>query len=60
MIRGANRQDIFHDNEDRSRFLETLNNVKITSEIKVYGWCLMNNHVHDSATHVRLAQELRA
>lgn len=46
MIRGANRQEIFHDDEDRLRFLETLDRIKITSEIKVYGWCLMNNHVH--------------
>ncbi|MEG6521527.1 REP-associated tyrosine transposase [Desulfotomaculum sp. 1211_IL3151] len=46
MIRGANRQEIFHDDEDRLRFLETLGRIKITSEVKVYGWCLMNNHVH--------------
>lgn len=46
MIRGANRQEIFHDDEDRLRFLDTLNKVKITSEMNVYGWCLMNNHFH--------------
>ncbi|MEG6521518.1 transposase [Desulfotomaculum sp. 1211_IL3151] len=46
MVRGANRQEIFHDDEDRLRFLETLDRIKITSEMKVYGWCLMNNHVH--------------
>lgn len=46
MIRGANKQEIFHDNEDRSRFLEILSEIKTISEIKVYGWCLMNNHVH--------------
>ena len=46
MVRGANRQEIFHDDSDRLRFLEILNRVKITSEMQVYGWCLMNNHVH--------------
>ncbi|KJS19221.1 MAG: transposase [Clostridiaceae bacterium BRH_c20a] len=46
MIRGANRQEIFHDDKDRLRFLDTLNKVKTTSKMQVYGWCLMNNHVH--------------
>ncbi|NMB01025.1 MAG: transposase [Firmicutes bacterium] len=46
MMRGANKQEIFHDHEDRLRFLESLNKVKEISEIKVYGWCLMNNHIH--------------
>ncbi|HHY64551.1 MAG TPA: transposase [Clostridiaceae bacterium] len=46
MIRGANKQEIFHDNEDRSVFLDMLKEVKSISDIKVYGWCLMNNHVH--------------
>ncbi|AOT71872.1 transposase [Geosporobacter ferrireducens] len=46
MIRGANRQEIFHDEEDRSRFLELLNKYKIKAKIKVFGWCLMDNHIH--------------
>ncbi|NLD46256.1 MAG: transposase [Clostridiaceae bacterium] len=46
MLRGANRQEIFHDDEDNTRFLETLNRYKDKSEISVYGWCLMGNHVH--------------
>lgn len=46
MIRGANRQEIFHDIEDNLRFLETLNKIKTMSEIKVHGWCLMDNHLH--------------
>jgi len=46
MIRGANKQEIFHDDEDRLKFLEILDKVKKVSGIKVYGWCLMNNHVH--------------
>lgn len=46
MIRGVNRQEIFHDDEDRLRFLGTLNKIKVASQMQVYGWCLMNNHVH--------------
>ncbi|RCX08178.1 REP element-mobilizing transposase RayT [Anaerobacterium chartisolvens] len=46
MLRGANRQEIFHDDEDCRRFLETLDRYKKKSGVKVYGWCLMGNHVH--------------
>jgi putative transposase len=46
ILRGANRQELFHDDKDRLRFLETLLKVKIRSAMKVYGWCLMHNHVH--------------
>ncbi len=44
--RGANRQDIFHDEEDRIRYLEILLKYKMMVEIKIYAWCLMDNHVH--------------
>lgn len=46
IVRGANRQEIFHDDDDRIKFLETLQKVKIKAEMKVYAWCLMGNHVH--------------
>ena len=46
IIRGANRQEIFHDDEDCVRFLETLERYKKEAGIKVYGWCLMGNHIH--------------
>jgi putative transposase len=46
MLRGINRQEIFHDDIDRVRFLETLKKYKKKCEMKVYGWCLMNNHIH--------------
>lgn len=46
IIRGANRQEIFHDDQDCLRFLETLERYKSKTEIKIYGWCLMNNHIH--------------
>ena len=46
IIRGANRQEIFHDDEDRIRFLDTIERYKTSFKIKIYGWCLMGNHVH--------------
>jgi REP element-mobilizing transposase RayT len=46
MVRGINRQDIFHDDEDREKFLATLKRVKEISQCQVYGYCLMDNHVH--------------
>lgn len=46
ILRGANRQDIFHDEEDRMKFLEVLEKYKQKTEIEIYGWCLMDNHVH--------------
>jgi putative transposase len=46
MLRGANRQEIFHDDEDNIRFLETLDRYKQKSKMKLYGWCLMGNHIH--------------
>jgi REP element-mobilizing transposase RayT len=41
MHRGANRQELFHDEEDRIRFLEILARCKEESGMKVHGWCLM-------------------
>ena len=47
MLRGANRKDIFHDDKDRIRYLNTLNKYKNNGKaFQVYGWCLMNNHIH--------------
>ena len=46
ILRGANRQEIFHDDDDSTRFLETIEKYKKQVEIIVYGWCLMSNHLH--------------
>lgn len=46
IVRGANRQEIFHDDDDRIKFLDILYKVKIISGMKVFAWCLMGNHVH--------------
>lgn len=46
MLRGANRQDIFYDDEDRVKYIQTLEGYKDASEYKIYGYCLMSNHIH--------------
>ncbi|MGD6875668.1 transposase [Bacillus infantis] len=46
IVRGANRQEIFHDEEDRIKFLDSLRKYKRRTGIKLYAWCLMGNHVH--------------
>lgn len=46
MLRGVNRQEIFHDDEDCIKILEIIEKYKRRAEMKVYAWCLMNNHVH--------------
>jgi len=44
--RGANRQEIFHEEEDCMFFLDRLERVKKKAGISVYAWCLMSNHIH--------------
>ncbi len=46
MVRGINRQDIFHDDEDRLRYLTTLDRFTRQGKLTVFGFCLMDNHVH--------------
>ncbi|MEN6327680.1 MAG: transposase [Syntrophomonas sp.] len=46
VLRGINRQDIFYDEEDFQHFLETIEVKKESSQFALYGYCLMNNHVH--------------
>lgn len=46
MLRGINKQDIFYDEEDKLRCIETLNKYKNICSYKVYGYCLMSNHIH--------------
>lgn len=46
MVRGINQQDIFEDDEDRQRYLETIARFKEELNFEVYAYCLMNNHVH--------------
>ncbi|MCM3602219.1 transposase [Robertmurraya korlensis] len=46
ILRGINKQIIFEEDDDRRRFLETLGRYKIQCNFKLYGYCLMDNHVH--------------
>lgn len=46
MIRGNEKKDIFYDEEDRARFLDTLFKMKADGNYQVYAYCLMSNHVH--------------
>ena len=46
MLRGINRQTIFEDDEDKIKFLQTLQKYKDISHYKIYSYCLMDNHVH--------------
>ena len=46
MLRGTNRQEIYHDDEDNDKFLKILSWNKKKCGFYIYGWCLMGNHVH--------------
>jgi REP element-mobilizing transposase RayT len=46
MLRGNEKKDIFYDDEDRARFVETLIKMKADGNYQVYAYCLMDNHVH--------------
>lgn len=46
MIRGNERKDIFLDEEDKRRFIDTLDRMKGQKGFTIYSYCLMNNHVH--------------
>jgi REP element-mobilizing transposase RayT len=46
ILRGVNRQNIFEDDKDRQKLMETIGYYKEISSYKLYGYCLMNNHIH--------------
>ena len=46
ILRGTNRGEVFHDDEDKDKFLKIIYKYKKIIKFKVYGWCLMDNHVH--------------
>lgn len=46
MLRGINKQTIFEDDEDKTKFLETVNKYKDICKYQIYSYCLMDNHVH--------------
>ncbi|MDF2548906.1 MAG: transposase [Anaerosolibacter sp.] len=46
MLRGIDKRNTFLDDEDRMKFIEKLLKAERTAGFKLYGYCLMNNHVH--------------
>ena len=44
--RGHNRNAVFVADEDYQFYLENLREWKEALAIKLYGWCLMTNHIH--------------
>lgn len=46
MLRGIDGRNIFIDNEDREKFIKTLYKAKEKGKFLLYGYCLMDNHVH--------------
>lgn len=46
MLRGINRQNIFEEDEDRIRFLNTMVRYKELSGFKLHAFVLMSNHIH--------------
>ena len=46
IIRGINKQDIFLDNFDKSKFFKELKMTKEEYKYEIYAYVLMNNHIH--------------
>lgn len=46
MLRGINKQTIFESNDDKYQLLYTLKRLVDTKKFILYGYCLMDNHVH--------------
>lgn len=44
--RGHNRRAVFVTDRDRLTYLETLREFRAELDLKIYGYCLMTNHVH--------------
>ena len=50
IVRGNDRQVIFHSDEDRSYFLERLGQARAHRQCDIHAFVLMDNHVHILAT----------
>lgn len=46
MLRGIDKRLIFMDDEDKKKFMKGLVKAKELSGFKLYGYCLMDNHIH--------------
>ncbi len=46
ILRGINKQDIYFDNNDREKMLNTLQRFQNETDVKICAYCLMTNHIH--------------
>ena len=46
MLRGIDKRYVFLDDEDRMKFIENIIKAKEAGKFKIYGYCLMDNHIH--------------
>lgn len=46
MFRGLNKQNIFSENKDYIKFIDILSLNKDKTDLQIYAYCLMPNHVH--------------
>lgn len=46
LLRGAEKQDIFIDNEDKTRILQILKDKKQDKAFFIYAYCILSNHIH--------------
>ena len=46
LIRGIGKQNIFEDDEDRQRFIDTMKRYKKELKFEIHAYCIMGNHVH--------------
>ncbi|MBQ7669299.1 MAG: transposase [Clostridia bacterium] len=46
MLRGINQQQIFIEDEDYKDILEAIKESKESTDVKIYAYCLMGNHLH--------------
>lgn len=46
MLRGIDKRNIFFDDQDRTKFIENIMKARDTGRFELYGYCLMDNHIH--------------
>lgn len=46
MLRGINKKTIFESDDEKKRFIAIITEQREAQRIKIYGYCLMDNHVH--------------
>ena len=46
MIQGINKEFIFHDENDKKKYIKIMKDTKETNNIMILSYCIMNNHAH--------------